>query len=140
MIEYESPQTIPFEHKYQTPLNRGLNGDLNITYSEEEKMKRATIYKKDEVRVIKSKPNPSKKGASPLVEQSFLRKKLMQTIQFHHHVPAYSIGHSQNNTKKVESRASSRDSLPHSAFQIHRIHRNRVISSGGVDTSISTLD
>lgn len=103
-------------------------------------MKHTTFYKKDETRIVKSKPHQPKNGVSPLVEQSFLRKKLMQTIQFRHHVPAYSIGHSQNNTKKVESRASSKDSLPHSSFQIHRIHRNRVVSSGGVDTGISTLD
>lgn len=100
-----------------------------------------SIYRHEEARVVKSKPPKPKKGGTPLVEESLLRKKLMQTIQFRHNVPAYSIGHSQNFKKKVESRASSRDSVPHSAFQIHRIHRNRVISSGeGVDTGLSTLD
>jgi hypothetical protein len=101
-----------------------------------------SVFKRDEARLVKSKHPPKpKKGASPLVQDSFLRKKLMNTIQFKHNVPAYSIGHSQNHNKKVESRASSRDTVPHSAFQIHRIHRNRVISSGAaVDTSLSTLD
>lgn len=98
-------------------------------------------YRRDEARVVRSKQTKPKKGSSPLVEESFLRKKLMQTIQFRHQVPAYSIGHSQNVKKKLESRASSRDTVPHSAFQIHRLHRNRVISSGGaVDTSLGTLD
>lgn len=64
----------------------------------------------------------------------------MQTIQFKHHVPAYSIGHTQPMKKTVESRESSRESMPHSSFQIHRMHRNRVISGGGIDTSLNTLD
>lgn len=65
----------------------------------------------------------------------------MQTLQFRHQVPAYSIGHSQNLKKKEENRQSPRETVPHSAFQIHRLHRNRVISSGGaIDTSLNTLD
>ena len=98
-------------------------------------------YKYDEARIVKSKNQRPKKIMNPLVEDSFLKKKLVNTIQFRHNVPAYSIGHSQNMKKKVESRQSNRDSVPHSAFQIHRIHRNRVISSGAaIDTSLNTLD
>jgi hypothetical protein len=50
-----------------------------------------SVYKKDEARVVKTKDHKSKKGTKPLVEESFLRKKLMQTIQFKHNLPTYSI-------------------------------------------------